>query len=152
MIVRTKVGGRPRYWFSRSYAFHVLGLDNVRLHRAFAGKVAVRRGGFCLLAIALLAAACTSSGTPTQSTCPTDSTLTYVNFGQSFLASNCLECHTTRDRPVLTTQADVLANLTLIDEQAAAGPAATNTNMPQDASMSVDERTLLGEWLACGAP
>jgi hypothetical protein len=45
MIVRTKVGGQPRYWISRSQAFHALGLDNVRMHRAYAGTVAVRRGG-----------------------------------------------------------------------------------------------------------
>ena len=45
MIVRTKVGGKPRYWVSRSHAFHALGLENVRMHRAYAGSIAVRRGG-----------------------------------------------------------------------------------------------------------
>src|SRR6187402_2766182 len=32
-------------------------------------------------------------GDSTGSTCPTDSTLTYTNFGQAFMQSHCLSCH-----------------------------------------------------------
>ena len=40
-----------------------------------------------------------------------------------------------------------------IDEQAAAGPNAVNTIMPEDAPKPTEaERRQLGEWLACGAP
>ena len=50
MIVRTMVGGRPHYWVSRRHALHVLGLDNVRLHRTYAGRVPLERGGVRVIA------------------------------------------------------------------------------------------------------
>jgi hypothetical protein len=49
MIVRTKIGGKPHYWVSRYHAFHVLGLDNVRMHRTYAGAVPLERGGVYFL-------------------------------------------------------------------------------------------------------
>jgi len=100
---------------------------------------------------ALLVAACTSSsssGIAAQDVvCPTDSTLTYESFGSTFLTDNCLSCHTSKERPALTTHAAVVANKNNI-----LSAAVTSTKMPADSSMAVEERQLLGEWLACGAP
>jgi uncharacterized membrane protein len=40
-----------------------------------------------------------------------------------------------------------------IDRRAAAGPDASNTDMPRGAPLPAEaERRQLGEWLACGAP
>jgi len=91
-------------------------------------------------------------GEPTGSTCPQGSTLTYANFGQTFIATNCLGCHDGTTSPRLSTQSAVEANASAIDRQAAAGPNAVNTLMPRDHDVSTTERTRLGEWLACGAP
>jgi hypothetical protein len=94
-------------------------------------------------------AACTSSAESTgisEVSCPTDSTLTYDNFGAAFITSNCLSRHTTRG-PVLTSQVVVRSNSGEI-----LALAVYTTAMPEDAEMSIDERALLGEWLACGAP
>jgi hypothetical protein len=89
-----------------------------------------------------------SSGiTSSDVTCPPDSTLTYENFGSGFLADNCLSCHTVQQRPTLTTQAAVQANTTAI-----INAAVTSTKMPNNGSMAIEERQMLGEWLACGAP
>lgn len=93
-----------------------------------------------------------SGGTSTGSTCPQGSTLTYENFGRAFIQTNCNGCHGASQSPTLTTQAAVQANATRIDELAASGPNATNTTMPEGASVSVEDRQKLGEWLACGAP
>jgi hypothetical protein len=91
-------------------------------------------------------------GTPTGSTCPPASTLTYANFGQAFISTNCLGCHNGTTSPRLSTQSEVAANAGAIDRQAAAGPNATNTFMPRDHDVPIADRTRLGEWLACGAP
>ena len=94
-------------------------------------------------------AACTtvsSTGIATE-TCPTDSTLTYASFGASFISDNCLSCHATQQHPALSTQAEVQANSSDILQNAVY----TNA-MPENADMSLDDRQLLGEWLACGAP
>jgi uncharacterized membrane protein len=100
---------------------------------------------------ALLVAACTSSsssGIAAQDVvCPTDSTLTYESFGSAFLSDNCLSCHASKDRPVLTTRGAVAANKDNI-----VSAAVTSTKMPANGSIGIEERQLLGEWLACGAP
>lgn len=102
-----------------------------------------------LLAAAVTACtANTDTGiTASDLTCPPDSTLTYANFGQAFLADNCSSCHTSRDRPSLTTQAAVQSNRAAIIDVAV-----TSNVMPASGSMTLDERKLLGEWLTCGAP
>lgn len=105
---------------------------------------------------ALLATvACSSKdeeGKSTGSTCPTGSALTYDNFGKAFFDANCLSCHTSREKPTLTSVAAIRANASAIDREAAAGPNGTNTAMPESGSVSVEDRKKLGEWLACGAP
>jgi uncharacterized membrane protein len=89
-----------------------------------------------------------SSGIDAASiTCPPDSTLTYENFGQILIADHCLSCHTSQEKPALTSQAAIQSN-----QQAIMDAAVTSTKMPKSSSMPLDERELLGEWLACGAP
>lgn len=93
-------------------------------------------------------------GDATGSSCPTDSALTYTNFGQAFVQSHCLACHSAAgpESPKLDTLAQVQAAAGDIDRSAAAGPNAVNTYMPEGASVDEAERRKLGEWLACGAP
>lgn len=103
-----------------------------------------------LALLVLMIAGCTdtSSGiAASEVTCPTDSTLTYASFGEAFLSSNCLSCHAAKERPTLSSQAAVQQYRQAIIDQAV-----LTTNMPEDADLSTDERRLLGEWLACGAP
>lgn len=94
--------------------------------------------------------ACTSSSeteiAASDLACPDDSTLTYASFGASFMSDHCLSCHASRS-PMLTTQAAVQANATAIVRAAV-----TSTAMPQNGSLTVEERLSLGEWLTCGAP
>jgi uncharacterized membrane protein len=65
----------------------------------------------------------------------------------TLLADNCLSCHASRERPVLSSQLAVQAN-----QAAILNAAVTSSAMPQDGSRAIEERKLLGEWLACGAP
>lgn len=114
-----------------------------------------------LLSVALLAAAgagvsgCGDEpGVDTGSPCPSDSTLTYENFGQAFMQTNCLACHGSKgpESPKFDTVDQVRAHSMAIDEQAAAGPGGVNTKMPEGGSVPEADRRKLGEWLACGAP
>lgn len=103
------------------------------------------------LFIALALTACTTTGSSSTGidpvSCPTGSTLTYANFGEALLSSACLTCHTSRERPRLTTQALVQANAPMILDVAVYTDA-----MPQDGTLTIAQRRQLGEWLACGAP
>ncbi|HEU4730012.1 MAG TPA: cytochrome c [Kofleriaceae bacterium] len=103
------------------------------------------------LLFTVLVTACASSPSSgiaaSEITCPPDSTLTYENFGSTLIADNCLACHAAKQRPTLATQAAVQAN-----KAAIINVAVTGTKMPSNGSMSIDERQMLGEWLACGAP
>lgn len=108
-------------------------------------------GRASLLTLALLAtvAACDNSTGITEAdiACPPGSTMTYANFGQQVIADNCLDCHTTRERPFLDTQARVqMATESIIHE------AVFSSSMPEDGSMTNELRTQLGQWLRCGAP
>jgi hypothetical protein len=101
----------------------------------------------CLLS--MTAGCSSSSGQSTGATC--DSSLTYENFGQSFMSANCTRCHD-REQPRLTTVETIRANRDQIDRQAGSGPSATNTAMPQDKDVSTSDRKKLSSWLACNAP
>jgi uncharacterized membrane protein len=107
-----------------------------------------------LLATASLVACGSGPGDSTGSACPTDSTLTYANFGQAFMQSHCLACHSAAgpESPKLDTLTQVQAVKGDIDRSAAAGPSGVNTYMPEGSSVPEAERRKLGEWLACGAP
>jgi mono/diheme cytochrome c family protein len=104
---------------------------------------------FAALALALvLAAGCDDSTgiTAADIACPTTPTLTYANFGQATMNTYCNECHTTRERPRLTTQAEVQAASAQVIEAAV-----YHSGMPEDKDMSNEVRIQLGQWLTCGA-
>jgi len=86
-----------------------------------------------------------SSSQPTGITATCDTTLTYANFGSAFISDNCLSCHATKERPTLSTQAQVQQNLSKILDEAV-----YTTSMPEDSDMSNADRQQLGNWLACG--
>jgi uncharacterized membrane protein len=106
---------------------------------------------FRFAAICLLSAACandSSTGIDTAAlTCPPDSTLTYGTYGQVTIEENCLSCHAGKENPRLVTVEEIRANKAAIMREAVA-----STNMPDSSGMLLEERELLGEWLACGAP
>jgi uncharacterized membrane protein len=98
----------------------------------------------------------------TGSSCPDNSTLTYESFGRAFFASYCLRCHSAavsgsvrvapegRDFDDL---AMIRERAAWIDQFAAAGPKGEHMSMPPDGEKpTLEQRTQLGEWLACGAP
>ena len=89
-------------------------------------------------------AACGSSGTPTASVCPT-TPVTYAGFGKSFFDTYCTRCH-----GEYKTEAGVMRDLVGIDLEAAKGPNATNTSMPDGGATPSDAaREMLGQFLAC---
>lgn len=114
----------------------------------------LRRFVSYLVATAGLAACGSGPGDATGSTCPTTQTLTYANFGQMFVQSHCLACHSASgpESPKLDTIAQIRAAAGDIDRSAAAGPNAVNTFMPEGSAVDEADRRKLGEWLACGAP
>lgn len=108
-------------------------------------------GRTMLVALFLGAIGCGGGGA-SGATCPTNSTLTYDNFGRQFFASYCDRCHANGVRPSIGNQAAIQAQRTAIDREAASGPDGTNTAMPESgAAPTTAERVKLGEWLACGA-
>jgi len=118
------------------------------------------------LAAVLMIAGCSQKplfGPPTQSVCPSATTLTYTNFGRSFMEAYCTRCHAASLRGAdrqgapsfhdFDTLFGVRAVFDHIDETTAAGPAATNTSMPPDSpAPTLAERQQLGEWIACNMP
>ena len=111
-------------------------------------------------ATAMFAACGDERGEPTGSTCPTGSTLTYTSFAAPFMEKYCTRCHSStrsgKDRhgaPAFhdfDTEAGILAVAEHIDENAAAGPDASNDVMPPSSPRPTEEeRKQLGEWLAC---
>lgn len=106
---------------------------------------------FALIAlIALVVAACSSSAESTgiePVECSPTSTLTYENFGRELMETRCSECHAVDESPRLTSLAVIRANADDILDQAV-----YTTAMPEEKSMPLEERAMLGEWLACDAP
>lgn len=103
-------------------------------------------------------------GKATGATCPPGgTTLTYSNFGQTFMGTYCLRCHNSaltgsarKDAPAdvnFNTLDEIIKEKGEIDENAGASASVTNTEMPPDGDKpTVDDRKKLAEWLACGAP
>jgi hypothetical protein len=114
-----------------------------------------------LVSFLSFAAAC-DGGKPTGSTCPTSNAPTYGSFGETFFETYCTGCHSAdatdrHDAPSdinFDSEADVKMHLDDIDTEAASGPKATNTLMPEldgpvHAAPTTDERVTLGQFIAC---
>ena len=90
--------------------------------------------------------------------CPEDSILSYENFGEPFLLSWCNGCHSSvlpegeRQGAPLGSDFDDLAMVREAGARIWARSADHNRQMPPLAGPEDEERTRLGEWLACGAP
>ena len=110
----------------------------------------------------LLFAACTTSPTPTGAVCPTADAPTYANFGKHFMMTYCTSCHASdaTDRhgaprdDNFDSEAGVRDHADEIDQIAAKGPKAMNTDMPDLSGMVKQEpteveREKLGQFLAC---
>jgi uncharacterized membrane protein len=147
------------------------GAAPVRNARTVKSSTYSRIGGLALLlAVAAFARGCDdhddehgTGGVATGATCPTTSSLTYENFGRAFMQSYCLRCHSAAVTGAARMGApadhnfdeiNVIRGLAEhIDLYAGAGPAATNTLMPEnDPRPTLDERMQLSTWLACTAP
>ncbi|MBK8262519.1 MAG: hypothetical protein IPK80_14450 [Nannocystis sp.] len=90
--------------------------------------------------------------------CPPDSLLTLENFGGPFLLDHCMSCHHSalpadmrQDAP-LGVDFDQLAAVRAQAPRIWARAADQNATMPPLGPPAADQRALLGEWLACGAP
>lgn len=90
--------------------------------------------------------------------CPPDSDLTWENFGGPYVLSYCTSCHHTALPADVRQLAPVAVNLEsveLVRTHAArvwARAADQNLTMPPVGAPAAEQRALLGEWLACGAP
>ncbi len=87
----------------------------------------------------------------------TKSVLTYQNFGAPFLANWCRGCHSSGLPSDMRQDAPVEANFDTLVEVHAWGDGivsragADPATMPPAGGPSDDERTLLVEWMGCGA-
>lgn len=113
-------------------------------------------------ATVLVLAGCGEDTGPTGATCPTGSSLTYENFGKTFMDTYCTRCHSStlsgaarQDAPAghdYNNASGIVADAKNIDAWAGSGPDRTNTEMPPNGTKPTDaERKQLSEWLACGA-
>ncbi|KFE68994.1 hypothetical protein [Hyalangium minutum] len=104
-------------------------------------------------------------GAATGATCPSSNGPSAQNFGTAFMQTYCLSCHsksvtgTARAGATVGVDFDTLDEVrrqrAMIDTHAAAGPNATNKEMPPASiphQPTQEEREKLGQWLACGAP
>jgi uncharacterized membrane protein len=94
---------------------------------------------------ACLGGASSTGITQAEITC--DTSLTYANFGQAFMQTNCGDCHSGKHSPNLSTQSGVKSSSSKILDAAV-----YSTSMPQGTDLTNEERTMLGQWLSCGAP
>jgi uncharacterized membrane protein len=79
--------------------------------------------------------------------CPPGSTLTFTNYAGQWIQDHCLRCHSGQEKPMLTSYESIQANERSILEVTVA-----TTQMPEEESISLEERQMLGEWIACGEP
>jgi mono/diheme cytochrome c family protein len=90
--------------------------------------------------------------------CPEHDTLTYESFGAPFFASWCQGCHGSargegeRQGAPREVSFDDLASVRMRAAAIWARAADDNATMPPVGGPPAEERTRLGEWLACGAP
>jgi len=91
--------------------------------------------------------------------CPANSDLTYATFGSAFVQSYCLRCHSeglsgmARGGAPVGVNFDALEAIRMRADSIWRLAADDHMYMPENgAAPSPDERHLLGDWLACGAP
>jgi hypothetical protein len=90
--------------------------------------------------------------------CPTDSVLTFEDFGGPFLYSWCTGCHSSdmpegmRQSAPLDVDFDTLEDARAWADRIWARAGDHNVTMPPIGGPDEEERGMLGEWLACGAP
>lgn len=132
-----------------------------RLHRGLASRLAA----FGLVVVAAVGACTVDDEEPVpepkvleERACPTDSVLTYENFGGPFISSYCAGCHS-KDLPDgMRQEAPLDCDFDTLDATRAwakriwARAGDHNITMPPIGGPEEDEREMLGEWLACGAP
>jgi len=84
--------------------------------------------------------------------------LTYDNFGEPYMLDWCRGCHSSsvpagmRQKAPASVNFDTLTDVRDFSDRIAARAASFNPTMPPAGGPSEEERTLLAEWLACGAP
>lgn len=90
--------------------------------------------------------------------CPDDSYLSFESFGGPFLITWCNGCHAVglpeaeRQGAPLGVDFDDIGLIRAQAERIWARSGDHNLTMPPVAGPEDDERAMLGEWLACGAP
>jgi len=90
--------------------------------------------------------------------CPDDSFVTYESFGGPFLLTYCTGCHHSRlpadqrQGAPIDVNFDDLEDIRAWADRIWIRGADDNDSMPPVGPAGPDERALLGEWLACGAP
>ena len=142
-------------------------LSASRVMRALSRESAARVSWLAmrtLYSLLLLSAfsALAACDTPSGATCPPTNPPDYDTFAKPFMEMYCLDCHSVNstnrhDAPGdqnFDTEADLKKHAEAIDAQAASGPDATNTAMPEKSANvmtlpSKQERELLGQYLAC---
>lgn len=83
--------------------------------------------------------------------------LTYENFGEPYMLDWCRGCHSSaipagmRQRAPAAINFDTLADVRQFKDRIAARAASLDPSMPPAGGPTEEERTLLAEWLACGA-
>jgi mono/diheme cytochrome c family protein len=107
-----------------------------------------------------------SHGAESGAVCPEGSDLSYESFGAAFMTRYCVDCHSSARLPAeregapFGTDYDSLealyaSGIEHVDYVAAAGPAHANAFMPPPTfsrTPTEEERLVLGQWIACGAP
>jgi hypothetical protein len=90
--------------------------------------------------------------------CPPDSGLTWENFGGGYVLSYCTTCHHSALPADMRQLAPIAINFETVElvraqaERIWTRAADQNQTMPPVGAPADDQRALLGEWLACGAP
>jgi hypothetical protein len=90
--------------------------------------------------------------------CPSMSPLTYQSFGGPFFSNYCTGCHSSKQSAENRRGApagvdfDTLGGIRAHAARIYARAGDHNTTMPPAGGPSADQRTQLGDWLACGAP
>jgi hypothetical protein len=93
-----------------------------------------------------------------ERTCPEESPLTFEDFGGPFLYSWCTSCHSSgmpegqRQNAPVGVDFDSLEDARAWADRIWLRAADHNITMPPVGGPDTDERAMLGEWLACGAP